>query len=85
MPDCGPFGIAPIHVDDVVAYLRAVLDVDLPVSTIYEIGGPDRLSYLDLMNLSREEHGLTVVRTGARSSRSSTLWQRALGASSPSS
>jgi uncharacterized protein YbjT (DUF2867 family) len=68
----------PIHVDDVVAYLVAALDVDLPASTIYEIGGPDRLSYLDLMNLYATEHDLTRFFLPVPVLPGIDLWQRAL-------
>ena len=68
----------PIHVDDVVAYLHAALDVDLPASSIYEIGGPDRLSYLDLMNLYATEHGLTRFFVSVPVLPGVDLWQRAL-------
>lgn len=51
----------PIAVDDVVAYLRGALELETDESRIYEIGGPERLSYLDLVNLYAEEHGLNRV------------------------
>lgn len=49
---------APIHVDDVVAYLAASLDVALEESRIYEIGGPETVSYLDLMRAYADVRGL---------------------------
>ena len=39
----------PIGVEDLVAYLVAALDLPGNRSAIYEIGGPDRVSYGDLM------------------------------------
>ena len=39
----------PIAVEDVIAYLAAAADVPLDESTVIEIGGHDRVSYLDLM------------------------------------
>ncbi len=39
----------PIGIEDLVAYLMAALDLTLRESVIYEIGGPDRVSYGDLM------------------------------------
>jgi uncharacterized protein YbjT (DUF2867 family) len=78
VPDWARSQAQPIHVDDVVAYLRAALDVDLPVSKIYEIGGPDRLSYLDLMNLYATEHGLTRFFVPVPVLPGADLWQRAL-------
>ncbi len=39
----------PIGIEDVLRYLRAALDLDLRESRVYQIGGPDRVSYGDLM------------------------------------
>jgi uncharacterized protein YbjT (DUF2867 family) len=78
VPDWARSQAQPIHVDDVVAYLRAALDVDLPASRIYEIGGPDRLSYLDLMNLYATEHDLTRFFVPVPVLPGVDLWQRAL-------
>lgn len=39
----------PIAVEDVIAYLAAAADVPLGESTVIEIGGSDRVSYVDLM------------------------------------
>jgi uncharacterized protein YbjT (DUF2867 family) len=78
VPDWARSLAQPIHVDDVVAYLRAALDVDLPASRIYEIGGPDRLSYLDLMNLYAGEHDLTRFFVPVPVLPGVDLWQRAL-------
>src|SRR6476660_6858382 len=39
----------PIAIEDVVAYLLAAGEVDLENSRLFEIGGPDRVTYSDLM------------------------------------
>lgn len=39
----------PIAVEDLIAYLVSVLDIALEGSETVEVGGPDRVSYLDLM------------------------------------
>ncbi|MHC4956518.1 MAG: NAD(P)H-binding protein [Planctomycetota bacterium] len=39
----------PISVEDVLEYLVAILDRDVEESTIYEIGGTDRVCYVDIM------------------------------------
>lgn len=39
----------PIAIEDLIAYLVAALDVELELSETVEIGGSDRVSYLDLM------------------------------------
>jgi uncharacterized protein YbjT (DUF2867 family) len=41
----------PIAVDDVVEYLVGALDLDLRQPTAYEIGGPDRIPYSELLEL----------------------------------
>lgn len=47
----------PIAIRDVLSYLVAVLDDD-PGSHVYEIGGPDVLSYRDMMKVYAEVAGL---------------------------
>jgi uncharacterized protein YbjT (DUF2867 family) len=39
----------PIGIEDVIAYLREALDLPLTESAVFEIGGPDRASYKELM------------------------------------
>ena len=39
----------PIAIEDTIDYLAAGLDVELPASRMVEVGGADRVSYLDLM------------------------------------
>lgn len=39
----------PIAIEDLIAYLIGALDIDLERSETVEIGGSDRVSYLDLM------------------------------------
>jgi uncharacterized protein YbjT (DUF2867 family) len=46
----------PIGIEDVIDYLLEALDVEIPESVVFEIGGPDRASYGDLM----EEFGRQV-------------------------
>lgn len=48
----------PIAIEDVVDYLMAAMDVRLDGSRIYEIGGSDRASYLDLMRELARQQGL---------------------------
>jgi uncharacterized protein YbjT (DUF2867 family) len=73
----------PIHVDDVVAYLRAALDVELPESRVYEIGGPERLSYLDLMRAYADAHDLQRFFLPVPMPPGIDLFQRALEAAAP--
>jgi uncharacterized protein YbjT (DUF2867 family) len=51
----------PIGIEDVLAYLRAALDIPLAASRIYEIGGPDRVSYGELMREYARQRGLQRV------------------------
>lgn len=48
----------PIAIGDVIAYLAAAADVTVEGSTIVEIGGSDRVSYLDLMREYASQRGL---------------------------
>ncbi len=47
----------PIAIDDVLELSRAALEIPLPESRIYEIGGPDRVSYGDLMREYARQRG----------------------------
>jgi len=49
----------PIAIADVVSYLVAALDVEPAESAVVEIGGPERLRYVDLMSRFAEQQGLT--------------------------
>ena len=51
----------PIAVEDVIEYLVRALDLALPGSRIYEIGGPDRVSYGELMLEYARQRGLRRV------------------------
>jgi uncharacterized protein YbjT (DUF2867 family) len=48
----------PIHVDDLLTYLRAAVEREVQESALYEIGGPDRVSYSGLLALAAEHAGL---------------------------
>jgi uncharacterized protein YndB with AHSA1/START domain len=48
----------PMAVDDVVAYLSAALEVPGAASEVFEIGGPDVVSYGDIMKEYAELRGL---------------------------
>jgi len=48
----------PIAIDDVLDYLVAARAIPLPESRVYEIGGPDRVSYGDLMREYARQRGL---------------------------
>jgi len=48
----------PIAIDDVLAYLVGGLDLPAGASHIFEIGGPDRVSYADVMRCYARRRGL---------------------------
>ncbi len=49
----------PIAIEDVIAYLAAGLDAELPASRTVEVGGADRVSYLDLMREYAKQRSLS--------------------------
>jgi uncharacterized protein YbjT (DUF2867 family) len=66
----------PIGIEDLVAYLLATLDLTVDESVIYEIGGPDRVSYGDLMReyARLRELRRMMVRVPVLTPRLSSLW-----------
>jgi uncharacterized protein YbjT (DUF2867 family) len=66
----------PIAIEDVLAYLLAALDLDLESSRLFEIGGPDRVAYSDLMREYSRQAGLrrAVIRAPLATPRISGLW-----------
>ncbi len=48
----------PIAIEDVIDYLLAARTSPLPASQVVEIGGPEQVSYADLMRIFAEERGL---------------------------
>ncbi len=50
LPDWIHTACQPIAVDDVVEYLVAAADVDVPGSAVFEIGGADRITYRKLLD-----------------------------------
>ena len=66
----------PIAIDDLVAYLLAVRDVPYGESRVYEVGGPDRVSYGDLMREYARQRGLArlLIPVPLLTPRLSSLW-----------
>jgi len=66
----------PIGIEDVLRYLRAALDLALRESRVYEIGGPDRVSYGDLMTEYARQRGLRrfLIPVPVLTPRLSSLW-----------
>jgi uncharacterized protein YbjT (DUF2867 family) len=66
----------PLAVEDVLAYLLAALDLELEQSRVFEIGGPDRVAYVDLMREYARQAGLrrAMIRVPLATPRISGLW-----------
>ena len=66
----------PIAIRDVVAYLAAALDLPEGTERIYEIGGPDRTTYGDLMREYARQRGLRrlLIPVPLLTPRLSSLW-----------
>jgi uncharacterized protein YbjT (DUF2867 family) len=66
----------PIGIEDVIQYLSEALSIRLDESRIYEIGGPDRMSYLDLMKEYGRQRGLRrlIIRVPVLTPGLSSLW-----------
>ena len=67
----------PIAIRDVLAYLVKSLNEETPGHTVYEIGGPDILSYLEMMQAYARVAGLPkrlVVPVPVLTPRLSSLW-----------
>lgn len=68
----------PIAVDDVVSYLVGVLDVPETADATFEIGGPEVLTYAEILRRTRSQlgHGLRIVRVPVLSPGLSSMWLR---------
>lgn len=66
----------PIAIEDVLAYLSHALDHEGDESRVYEIGGPDQVSYGDLMREYARQRGLKrlMIPVPFLSARLSSLW-----------
>ena len=66
----------PIAIEDVVAYLVGALDLAPGKERTYEIGGPDRLTYGDLMREYARQRGLKrlLIPVPLLTPRLSSLW-----------
>jgi len=66
----------PIAITDVIAYLVAALDLPPGESQVLEIGGPDQVSYADLMHEYARQRGLRrlLIPVPILTPRLSSLW-----------
>jgi uncharacterized protein YbjT (DUF2867 family) len=66
----------PIAVEDVLEYLLAALDLEQGESRVFEIGGPDQVSYKDVMREYARQRGLRrlMISVPVLTPRLSSLW-----------
>ena len=66
----------PIAIEDVLAYLLAALDREPTGGELFEIGGADRVTYLDLMHEYARQRGLrrAMIPVPVLTPRLSSLW-----------
>jgi uncharacterized protein YbjT (DUF2867 family) len=66
----------PIAIEDVIAYLVAALDLPEGAKRVYQIGGPDRITYGDLMREYARQRGLKrlLIPVPLLTPRLSSLW-----------
>ena len=66
----------PIAIEDVIAYLKQAVDLDINVNRIVEIGGADQVTYLDLMKEYARQRELKrwMIPVPVLSPRLSSLW-----------
>ena len=66
----------PIAIEDLLSYLQAAMDLPDGPSDIFEIGGPDQMSYSDIMREYARQRGLKrwMISVPFLSPRLSSLW-----------
>jgi uncharacterized protein YbjT (DUF2867 family) len=66
----------PIAIEDVLAYLLEALEREPEGGELYEIGGADRVTYLELMQVYARQRGLrrTMIPVPVLTPRLSSLW-----------
>jgi uncharacterized protein YbjT (DUF2867 family) len=67
----------PIAVDDVIRYLVGVVDLPEAIGRVFEIGGPDRLSYHQMLQVAAEVANgrrVPIVRVPVLTPRLSSYW-----------
>jgi uncharacterized protein YbjT (DUF2867 family) len=67
----------PIAVDDVIRYLVGVADEPRAYGRVFEIGGPEQLTYLEMLQVASEVtggHRVPIVRVPVLTPRLSSYW-----------
>ncbi len=69
-------GTQPIAIEDVIAYLKQAVDLEIGASGIVEVGGADQVTYLELMKEYARQRGLKrwMIPVPVLSPRLSSLW-----------
>lgn len=67
----------PIAVDDVIRYLAGVVDNDEAIGQVFEIGGPEEMTYLDMLAIAADVtrgRPVPLVRVPVLTPRLSSYW-----------
>jgi uncharacterized protein YbjT (DUF2867 family) len=67
----------PIAIDDVVRYLVGVVGRDEALGRVFEIGGPDRLTYVEMLRIAAEEmsgRSVPILQVPVLTPRLSSYW-----------
>ena len=67
----------PVAVDDVIRYLVGVADVPEAYGRIFEIGGPEQMTYLEMLEVASEVstgHRVPIIRVPVLTPRLSSYW-----------
>jgi len=51
----------PIAIEDLIAYLRAALQLPIADNRVFEVGGADQVSYADIMRAYARHRGIRIV------------------------
>jgi uncharacterized protein YbjT (DUF2867 family) len=67
----------PIGLDDVIRYLAGVTGLEEAYGRVFEIGGPDQLTYLEMLQVASEVtagHRVPIVKVPLLTPRLSSYW-----------
>jgi uncharacterized protein YbjT (DUF2867 family) len=67
----------PVAIDDVIRYLVGVCDQEKALGQVFEIGGPDQLTYVDMLRVAAKvdkDRDLTIYEVPVLTPRLSSYW-----------
>ncbi len=67
----------PVAIDDVVRYLVGVCDQEKALGRVFEIGGPDQLTYVEMLRVASQidkDRKLTIIEVPVLTPRLSSYW-----------